>query len=112
MEQARTAPAIAWRSRGPGPAYRRAPLPKAVPLLLVLAGAAALLALVGSLGPWAQVFGFAVNGTSADGVLTLLGAIAAGVLLLVAVRRPGRRMPFLVVAALVLAGSGLVGLID
>ena len=112
MEQAHAAPGIARRSRGPGSAHRRAAMPKAVPLLLLLGGAAALLVVVGSLGPWAQVFGFAVNGTSADGVLTLIGAIAAGVLLLVAVRRPSRRMPFLVVAALFLAGSDLVGLID
>lgn len=46
-------------------------------VLLIVAAAAVI---AGSIGPWASVWVVTVNGTSGDGVLTLIAGIMAGIL--------------------------------
>ena len=53
--------------------------------VLALVGyAAAVVVIVGSLGPWAEVSQFSASGMDGDGVITLVSAIVAAVAILVA----------------------------
>lgn len=76
--------------------------------------AACALVLVGSLGPWASVFGISVAGTDGDGLMTLLGALlAAGTVFLTVTAgaaKPKFKAQWITVAIGVLVA--LIALID
>jgi hypothetical protein len=79
---------------------------------LVLAFVALGLCLLASFMPWAKVLFLTVNGTDGDGVLTMLLALAAGVLLFLWYRGERRRRGLLIASLVTTALGALVFLID
>src|SRR5215212_3581246 len=83
-----------------------------IPALALVASVCALLAIVGSMGPWARALFVTKNGTDGDGVLTLLLGIAALVVSGVRTARPDqwRRAGWVAVVSVGLAA--LIGAYD
>lgn len=79
-----------------------------LPLIPLFAAAAALLVVVGSMGPWARVLFISVNGTDGDGAITLVLGILAGLLAVVRLARPAMR-GVMFVAGLAFLGAAAVG---
>jgi len=85
---------------------------RTIPALPLVASVCALLAIVGSMGPWARALFVTKNGTDGDGVLTLLLGIAALVVSGVRTARPDqwRRAGWVAVVSFGLAA--LIGAYD
>jgi hypothetical protein len=85
-----------------------------VPILAALTAIAALLVLVGSIGPWATVLDLkTMSGMdTSDGAITLVAGIVAGVFTLLRVARPDRRTALMAVAFVAFLVAALLGLID
>ena len=60
----------------------------------LIAGASALLVVLGAFMPWVKLGFLSANGTDGDGVITLLLGVVAGVLVLVAAQSQGRLVSF------------------
>lgn len=88
------------------------PPPRPLALRPIFAALAALLVVVGSLGPWVRVLFFEVSGTDTDGVITLILGLIAGALLLVRIARPDERRWLLVIIAPCFLVSAAIGICD
>ncbi|MBA2642807.1 MAG: hypothetical protein H0U82_07775 [Actinobacteria bacterium] len=80
------------------------------PLRLWWLGASAALMIVGSFGPWARALFISVSGTDGDGVVTLIGGIAAVIAAFLFARNPTRPRPWWPLALGVVVGIVGVGI--
>jgi len=82
------------------------------PLAPMFAIGAAILVLVGSIGPWAKFFALTKSGTDGDGQLTLILSLIAGGCVLARILRRDRRTLLMGIAAACFAISAIVGIYD